>query len=190
MATTSPDSLFYPVGTDPIGPLQTVLASMQSSNQAALTKRAVYSFRWGSAAARTGQTGMRAGDRGYQVDTNIDYTYDGNNWTPTNGDSGWVDMFTSGITGYTASAGGSVAYRRLNGFVYLRGRVSRTGGSNNMFQLPGGFRPGNAINVWPSIGGGSATARLQVANTGVISWIDGGTFSDMSLAMVSFIAEN
>lgn len=36
MATTSPDNLYYPVGTDGIAPLQTILANMQSSTQTAL----------------------------------------------------------------------------------------------------------------------------------------------------------
>lgn len=188
MANTSGDALYYPTGTSGLQ-LIADLANMQNTNQTAFNRRAIYSYRWANNAARTAQTGMRAGDQGYQVDSGIRWTYDGANWTPANGDSGWVDMFASGLTGYTASTGGNVAYRRLNDVVYLRGRVSRTGGSNNMFQLPGGFRPGNAVNIWQSVGGGGATQRLQVANTGVISWIDGGTFSDMSLAMVSFIAE-
>jgi len=37
MATTSPDNLLYPVGTDPVAPLHTTLAAMQGSVQDALT---------------------------------------------------------------------------------------------------------------------------------------------------------
>jgi len=39
MATTSPDNLYYPVGTDFVGPLQTVLSNMASSSQTALVNR-------------------------------------------------------------------------------------------------------------------------------------------------------
>lgn len=37
MANTTPDNLYYPVGTDGISPLQTILANMQGSTQTALS---------------------------------------------------------------------------------------------------------------------------------------------------------
>jgi hypothetical protein len=39
-----------------------------------------YNYRWANATARTNQTGMRSFDRGIQLDTGVEYVYDGTNW--------------------------------------------------------------------------------------------------------------
>lgn len=81
MATTSPDSIYFPSATDQIAPLETVFATMASSVQAALSNtRAKFNYRWSNAAARNAQTGMRIDDEGYQVDTGVTYRYDGSSW--------------------------------------------------------------------------------------------------------------
>lgn len=41
-----------------------------------------YNYRWADAAARAAQTGMVAGDVGYQTDTSVEYKYNGTNWIP------------------------------------------------------------------------------------------------------------
>lgn len=62
------------------------------------------------------------------------------------GDTGWISVtsFTNGFSGT------SVAYRRLNNVVYLRGRV--TGGTANQgaFVLPDGYRPATIDAVLPT----------------------------------------
>ena len=50
--------------------------------------RQIQTYKWADNAARTAQTGMGAGDEGYQTDTDTYYIYDGTSWkgipTPTN----------------------------------------------------------------------------------------------------------
>jgi len=80
MATTTPDSVYFPLATDAIAPLHTVFANLASSTQTALNKRQRFTFVWANSAARTAQTGMVAGSTGYQVDTKDEYTYTGSAW--------------------------------------------------------------------------------------------------------------
>ena len=42
--------------------------------------RQIKTYKWADNAARTAQTGMVAGDLGYQTDTDTYYTYDGTSW--------------------------------------------------------------------------------------------------------------
>lgn len=81
MATTSPDSIYFPTANDQIAPLETTFATLASSVQAALSgTRAKFFYRWGNATSRAAQTGMRVGDEGYQTDNGITYRYDGTTW--------------------------------------------------------------------------------------------------------------
>ena len=41
-----------------------------------------YNYRWANAAARAAQTGMAAGDKGFQTDTAVEYKYVGTTWVP------------------------------------------------------------------------------------------------------------
>lgn len=83
MATTTPDSIYFPTANDQVAPLETVFATMASSVQTALTgTRAIYTYRWANTAARNAQVGMRAGDRGWQTDTSTEYIYLNNAWKP------------------------------------------------------------------------------------------------------------
>ena len=97
--------------------------------------RQIKTYKWADNAARTAQTGMVAGDEGYQTDTGTLYTYDGTSWEILVGDTGWITptVLNSWIQN------DPVKYRRLNGVVYIVGRV--TGGSGTIFNLPVGFRP-------------------------------------------------
>lgn len=96
MATTTPDSIYYPTANDTIAPLETVFATQASSVQSALTNsRAIYMYRWTNAAARSAQSGMRIGDRGWQIDTATEYIYQSTGWQP------------KGVFGYAA---GTVTY--------------------------------------------------------------------------------
>jgi hypothetical protein len=68
-ANTSPDNIQFPTAGDQIAPLNTVFQNVAQTTQNALSLRANFSYRWANAAARTAQTGMRNGDRGFQIDT-------------------------------------------------------------------------------------------------------------------------
>jgi hypothetical protein len=90
-ANTSPDNIVYPVSTDPVAPLETVFANMANSVQDAFdgfrgdwnnfeVGHAIKTYRWADATERTSQTGMQAGDVGYQEDTGVQYQYSGSAW--------------------------------------------------------------------------------------------------------------
>lgn len=96
-ANTSPDNIEYPVSTDPVAPLETVFANMANSVQDAFDgfridwndfedNHAIQTFRWADASERSSQTGMVAGDIGYQVDTGVQYRYTGSAWLDSRGD--------------------------------------------------------------------------------------------------------
>lgn len=105
-------------------------------NTAEFNDREIYSYRWADSSARTGQAGMRAGDKGYQVDTNAEYTYTGTEWEIH--DTGWIEPTL--INSWTQSGAVTVGYRRVGETVNMRGRV--TGGTTGAaFVLPEGFRP-------------------------------------------------
>lgn len=84
MANSTPDSIYYPVGTDSVTPLHTIFANLASSVQNALNKRQRFGYVWANATARAAQTGMSAGATGYQIDTKTEYLYDGTNWATQN----------------------------------------------------------------------------------------------------------
>lgn len=100
-ANTSPDSIVYPVSTDQIAPLETVFANMATSVQNALNTRAVKGYRWADATARAAQTGMVAGDLGYQIDNDTLYRYSGSAWVIwERGDTTFTPSWTSAtVTG-------------------------------------------------------------------------------------------
>lgn len=104
--------------------------AMGDSIQVALDKRQRYEFVWQDAADRDAQTDMVEGSKGYQIDTETDWIYDGANWrlhsllmqpfTPTfinftlgngtrNGfltiSAGWASVFVTVTMGSTSSMG-------------------------------------------------------------------------------------
>lgn len=109
-ANTSPDNITYPVSTDNITPLETVFATMASSIQTALSKRAQHSYTWTNAAARTAQTGMVAGDKGYQQDTTVEYKYNGTAWFAVPHLYTWANA--AARTAQTGMANGDTGYQQ------------------------------------------------------------------------------
>lgn len=196
MATTTPDSLYYPVGTDQVAPLQTVMATMQSSTQTALNKRQRFSYIWASAAARTAQTGMSAGSTGYQVDTGVSYIYNGTAWinpsAPVYGNFTFVSVFISDTvrTPRVAMQGGRV---------YSEGSVRSTNAtylaatSYTVGSIPTAFAPKvvksfstdlNRVHGYVAFQtDGTVTFSSTVGFTGVLDLtIDGFNWTDKALA--------
>lgn len=94
-----------------------------------------------------------------------------NTWEPLTPDSGWVTPTLS--NGWSAVGGWSVQYRRRNGQVFFRGRV--TGGSTGVaFTLPVGYRPLTQA-LFSGVDGGSATARawIFINSTGGVQFVSG-----------------
>lgn len=79
MPTTTPDNIYYQDAATLYGGAATS-ATEASSIQTAFNSRQMFTFRWADASARTGQTGMRQGDTGYQIDTRTSYVYDNSVW--------------------------------------------------------------------------------------------------------------
>ena len=76
------------------------------------------------------------------TDTEITYRFDGA-WVEWLGDSGWIAP-----TILNSWSGSTVRYRKLNGVVYLRGRLTETSATfNKAFELPAGYRPAVDLNV-------------------------------------------
>jgi 2',3'-cyclic-nucleotide 2'-phosphodiesterase (5'-nucleotidase family) len=96
MSATSPDGIAYLVSGSPINPVSES-AQQATSVQVALSNRSLYSYTWANAAARTGETGMREGDTGYQQDSDQPYWYLGSTF-------GWVPI----LIGHSAYGGGRV----------------------------------------------------------------------------------
>lgn len=94
MGATTPDGIAYLVSGSPINPVSES-AQQASTVQAALSNRALYSYTWANASARTGQTGMREGDTAYQQDTDQPYWYLGSAY-------GWCPI----LVGHPAYGGG------------------------------------------------------------------------------------
>jgi len=130
-ANTSPDNIVYPLSTDPIAPLNTVFEDLADSVQAALTAertstdtrldaieatQQMYQYRWANAAARTAESGMRVGDIGFQVDTEVYYRYTGSSWR----------VWQQAQTTYTPTFGNTTASECIvgNRFTNQRQRVA------------------------------------------------------------------
>ena len=96
-------------------------------------------YRWANAAARTAQLGMRTGDKGYQVDTDVTYRYSGSTWVM------WEATSTLTVaSGYTLASGASVA---ISGHVVsIMFEITKTAGGavpayTTILTVPPGFRP-------------------------------------------------
>ena len=124
---TSPDNIEYPVAGDNVAPLNAVFQNLAESVQDAFTAvdtridtindtQQMYDYRWANSAARAAQTGMRVGDLGFQVDTEVIYRYNGSNWrvweAPIATYAATVSNFTVGngsVVGRRSVAGGKVS---------------------------------------------------------------------------------
>lgn len=190
MATTSPDSIYYPTASDQIAPLETAFATLASSVQGALTNsRAIKSYRWANNAARTAQTGMAKNDRGYQSDTDALYTYNGTTWVVD--DTGWLALPSqSGNFTFDNNA----AYRRMGKVVYLRGQISKKTGNiangDAFFTMPAGLRPANYFYTLQS-GVAGAFYRFRLAPTGLadINGLGGSSGGYVMLDNIAYIAD-
>ena len=186
-ANTSPDSITYPTGTDQVAPLNTVFANMANSIQTAFNRRATYTYRWANAAARTAQTGMRNGDEGYQVDTDVWYLRKGNAWVPqlnTAADTGWL---SSGVI--TAASGWTLdgyRIRRRGAFVTLSYvDFTRTGGTINTGTV-GDIKNNHVVTVAAGYRVSQTSGGLVSSSTGrlVHGYINGGN-GNLAIAAVA-----
>jgi len=98
------------------------------------------------------------------VSNGIQQMWSGSAWV-TN-DTGWI---TPGLgSSWVVSGGLTPQYRRLNGIVFMRGRISG-GTSATVFTLPAGFRPSQTL-VTAVLDAASTTAtdRLVINTDGTV----------------------
>lgn len=136
MPTTSPDSIYYADGTTPAS-LADITAAIATSVQDALDVRETHSFSWADSTARAAQTGMTAGDIGYQVDNDVFYIYTGAAWAI------WAKQptaYTPTFTNFTASST-NFTFSVAGGFVNVSGKAvsSSTVGGGITISTPSGF---------------------------------------------------
>lgn len=102
--------------------------------------------------------------RAVSLDDAVEHVFDGTDWQEQ--DTGWQTPTLA--SPWTASSQ-APRYRRINGVVYLDGRVEDGAASSTIFTLPVGYRPSQALFIRTTQGGINADARLQVAAGGVVS---------------------
>jgi hypothetical protein len=150
--------------TDPVSPLESLInvpiAAVQSVRQG-------FNFRWANAAARTAQTGMRAGDSGYQVDTGVDYRLVGSTWTEQN-----TQYTITPATGWTVATSSHIGLvnGELQGFIQLIRGTALAANTNEAAATLSGH-PGAQI-FFPAAGTGSSNPTgevIQIASTGIVT---------------------
>lgn len=84
MGATTPDSIAYLISGSPINPISES-AQQATTIQTAFSLRPMYNYVWANAAAKTSQSGMRVGDKGFQQDAGQPFEYLGSTfgWCPT-----------------------------------------------------------------------------------------------------------
>lgn len=105
--------------------------------------------------------------------TGITHEWSGSAWValPRLEDTGWITASLGG--GLSHEAGNPLQYRRRNGIVYFRGRLTSNGGSSGsvIFTLPVGFRPdgsAGAVNIFYADSNGPVRINIPT-NTGAVT---------------------
>ena len=192
MASTSPDNIFYPVSADTYA-LAANLATQASTVQAALDKRQNYDFRWDDGAARVAQTGMRAGDTGYQISTGVRYFYDGTVWRPEGQTE--YQMVPTSVSGgsineygtFFATSGSSVSLNGIFNAAFSDYRVWISTYGSVAQQLSWRFRAGGAdvsTTTYSSVrtrGTFSAAAPVTTNNSGGTEWTFNGSGTQVAI---------
>lgn len=120
-------------------------------------------------------------------------------WITIAGDSGWIDVGTTGAppflnswTNY-GSTWSKAGYRKINGIVYLKGLVSRsTSRAFSVFALPVGYRPEADLHVgtYASAAVASDNSAINIIKaTGEVKG-RGTTGGNISFDGLSFVADN
>lgn len=100
-------------------------------------------------------------------------------------DSGWINITLT--NSWVTNGGLTPAYRKLNGVVYLRGRIS--GGSGNPFTLPAGYRPGQDIRANLADGSTGIANSACVITTAGVATVTSSTAPNLG-GFTPFIADN
>jgi hypothetical protein len=99
-------------------------------------------------------------------------------------DSGWIEPALVG--GWEANA--PIAYRKQANVVRLKGRAKTGASGTEVFTLPAGFRPTQAL-LYPAGGGGPSLAAATIATSGVVTLYDPTSTADVGLDGISFTTD-
>ena len=129
---------------DAFAAIGNAVVAVENAVAAVENVRQIQTYKWADNAARTAQTGMTAGDEGYQTDTDTTYIYSGSVWRAVLEDTGWIALIL--LNSWVNFGGGVYAdaqYRRLNGITYLQGVIKdgSTSRATSVGEIPVGFRP-------------------------------------------------
>jgi hypothetical protein len=185
-ANTTPDNIVYPVSTDQIAPLETVLATMASSMQTALSSQGKYfAAAVASAAARDSLFPQaKQGDRVYRTDLGYEEAFFGLYNAASNPGgrttAGWSaprDKILGGsivpVSGFTIGVETFVR-KDNNDMIEVFGSITRSGSALPsgvpVAIVAAGFRPVYAVDVGgtTSAGGSAGPAFVQVQPNGNI----------------------
>jgi len=161
-ASSSPAAPTLPDGAIELA-RATVPSGITATTSATITQTAAFTAAIGGVLPFRSRTERNAfspaeSQLAWLLDDNRLEIWDGATWLLLGEDTGWITPTFS--NGWSAFAGWPVQYRRKDGIVYLRGRL--TGGSTGVaFVLPAGFRPGQQ-SLFSGVDAGSATARAWI----------------------------
>ena len=162
--------------------------------------RQIQTYKWADNAARTAQTGMGAGDEGYQTDTDTAYRYDGTGWRPLVKEPPWISWATP-PTNITVGTGGGasllqrykvIAGRYLFQYKYVLGSSGASiTGSAPVIHLPFAIRQPTSrfapltgmgsLYDWSENGQDYTRTRLNNINTdAVMISLYSGTFTNIT----------
>lgn len=192
MATvTTPDNIAADDDSDAYDPAG-AYATLQTSVQAALSKRENYTFLWADAAARTAETDMVTMSLGFQQDTKTTYIYNGTAWklwhtaqpiayTPT-----WTNLTVGSavqLWTYTVAAG----MVTVAGYITLGAGSSVGAGPYMTLPLPAN----GLITGAPSSGNNQVLGTAYMEDAGV-SFYDGKMLTLVSggVVYVKYVALN
>lgn len=190
MNLTSPDNIAYATTADDLS-VEDISAAQATSVQDAFNDkinntRQKQTYRWANSAARTAQTGMQAGDVGYQVDTAMDYIYTGSAWRLNTGGLVLVTKQT-----LTASTGVNMDGIFTSAFRNYRVIVEGVGSTSNALTLvlrTGGTASttGYDLQANNSNGGSATPAAAQVLNAA--SWSFSAVATTQQVATLDLMA--
>lgn len=173
MGTTTPDAIFFPDSTTPWASTSD-FSTNASSVQAALAARQGYTYRWPTGLERNNQTGMRQGDRGYEVDTHTDYIYDNSAWRVA---VPYAEFTTATVTLASATTWATPSSISINSSTSTSTTFATTSGGTIVVADPGIYMV--HVFSWNSAAGGTGFVCTAIASdysTNFASQIGRGPF--------------
>jgi hypothetical protein len=128
MATTTNYSIYYPIASDSVAPLQTAFSTLATSVDTAMStyvapltasqQNGAYTV--ASVAAMNALTGMASGSTCFVTATKASYQYSGTSWVPMY--QPWTSYTPTAITGITMT---SANYMISNNMVYVQVKMTK-----------------------------------------------------------------